>query len=411
MPRSTVTTRTAPRHLGGGHPHDARRGRLRGRSPSSRARRQRRRSAAARGRAARRRPAATPRRGGRAARLASVTVGSLAAAAVARRARVGARRARPHAERAAGVAPGDRSAARAHGVHVHHRQRQRAAAHLAARAPPPRRRRAPPRRRTRCRPCRAPRRRPRAGARGHPGRAHRAARPGRRARSRRRGARPWPRRRRRRSRASPRARAGPPARQRSIEPLEVAAQERREGRVHHGGGAALVLAEHARRSRARWTRARPGGPRSTSAAARRSWSGWRKPQSRHTAAASNVEAVERARPAHPRRASRSTPSGPVRSGTGTRSSDGHERRRVGGAEPVELGARLAAQLLEVGEALGGEQRGARHPALEQRVGGHGHPVHEALDVPGRARRPRRAPRPPPAARPRTGRPGWWGPWP
>ena len=63
----------------------------------------------------------------------------------------------------------------------------------------------------------------------------------------------------------------------------------------------------------------------------------------------------------------------------------HERRRVPGAQPVELGARLAAELLEVGEALGGEQRGARDLALEQRVRADGHPVHEALDVARRTR--------------------------
>ena len=42
----------------------------------------------------------------------------------------------------------------------------------------------------------------------------------------------------------------------------------------------------------------------------------------------------------------------------------HERRRVAGAEPVELGARLATQLLQVGEALGGQQRRARHVPLK-----------------------------------------------
>jgi hypothetical protein len=52
------------------------------------------------------------------------------------------------------------------------------------------------------------------------------------------------------------------------------------------------------------------------------------------------------------------------------------------AEAVQLGARLAAELLEVGEALGREQRCARHAALEQGVRPHGHAVHEALDVVG-----------------------------
>ena len=53
-----------------------------------------------------------------------------------------------------------------------------------------------------------------------------------------------------------------------------------------------------------------------------------------------------------------------------------------GAQPVELGARLAAELLDVGEALGREQRGARDLALEQGVRADGHAVHEPLDVVG-----------------------------
>ena len=55
----------------------------------------------------------------------------LPAAAVAGRARVGPGRVRAHAERAAGVAPGDAAAAGAHGVDVHHRQRERAPADVA----------------------------------------------------------------------------------------------------------------------------------------------------------------------------------------------------------------------------------------------------------------------------------------
>ena len=60
----------------------------------------------------------------------------------------------------------------------------------------------------------------------------------------------------------------------------------------------------------------------------------------------------------------------------------HERRRARGTEAVELCARLAAELLEIGEALGGEQRGARDLPLEQRVRADGHPVHEAVHVRG-----------------------------
>ena len=57
-----------------------------------------------------------------------------------------------------------------------------------------------------------------------------------------------------------------------------------------------------------------------------------------------------------------------------------ERRGVRGAQPVEVGARLAAQLDHVGEARGGDQRGARAAALEQGVRGDGHPVREDLHL-------------------------------
>ena len=59
-----------------------------------------------------------------------------------------------------------------------------------------------------------------------------------------------------------------------------------------------------------------------------------------------------------------------------------ERRRPRGAQAVEVGARLAAELDDVGEALGGDEHGARAAALEQRVGRDGHAVREDLDVGG-----------------------------
>ena len=60
-----------------------------------------------------------------------------------------------------------------------------------------------------------------------------------------------------------------------------------------------------------------------------------------------------------------------------------ERRRVPGAQPVQLGAGLAAELLDVGEAGRGEERGPRDSPLEQRVGSNRHAVYEPLHV-GRA---------------------------
>ena len=59
-----------------------------------------------------------------------------------------------------------------------------------------------------------------------------------------------------------------------------------------------------------------------------------------------------------------------------------ERRRVGGAEPVEVGARLAAELDDVLEAGGGDEDGARRLALEQRVRGDRGAVGEGLDLAG-----------------------------
>ena len=53
---------------------------------------------------------------------------------------------------------------------------------------------------------------------------------------------------------------------------------------------------------------------------------------------------------------------------------------MGRARPVELGAGLAAELDDVGEAGGRDQRGAGAAALEQGVRCDGHPVGEAADV-------------------------------
>ena len=64
----------------------------------------------------------------------------------------------------------------------------------------------------------------------------------------------------------------------------------------------------------------------------------------------------------------------------------HERGRVRGAEPVEVGARLAADLDDIGEASGREQGRPRRPALEQRVGRDRRAVREGLDGAGFDRR-------------------------
>ena len=173
--------------------------------------------------------------------------------------------------------------------------------------------------------------------------------------------------------------AGGPAR--SVEPLEIAAQQRRQRGVHDRGHAALVLAEHAGglvRGRdvhpvQRLRRQAGGAPlvRGVPKAPEQAHGDGLAVQLGECGAQGVV--VERTQDA-------------VRAGAlGHRHAQvgGHKRRRVAGAEAVELRPGLAAQLLEIGEALRGEQRGARHASLEQGVGAHGHPVHEALDIRGR----------------------------
>ncbi len=56
---------------------------------------------------------------------------------------------------------------------------------------------------------------------------------------------------------------------------------------------------------------------------------------------------------------------------------------MGGAQPVEVGAGLAAKLDEIAEPLGRDERGARRAPLEQGVGRHGRAVGEGLDLAGR----------------------------
>ena len=66
---------------------------------------------------------------------------------------------------------------------------------------------------------------------------------------------------------------------------------------------------------------------------------------------------------------------------------GDQRGRVVSVQAVERGARLAPQLEDVAEALGGHERRAGSGPLEEGVGSHGHPVAEARDVGGAHARP------------------------
>ena len=73
---------------------------------------------------------------------------------------------------------------------------------------------------------------------------------------------------------------------------------------------------------------------------------------------------------------------PIRSAASKRSSRLDQRRRPAAARVVEARPVLAADLEQVGEAAGRDQRGPRAALLEQRVGSHRHPVGEPLDVAG-----------------------------
>ena len=192
------------------------------------------------------------------------------------------------------------------------------------------------------------------------------------------------------------------------EPLEVGAQQGGEACVDDGRRAALVLAEHA----GRLVRERDVHVVPEHLAARELVTGVA--EAPEQADGGGVELSGRVDPAAQlvaRRAGASTPSGsgPLRRRDAQLRRN--DRRRVPGAEPVQLAASLPAELLDVGEPLGRDQRGARDLALEQRVRADGHPVHEPLDVVraragcGRAR-PRRQ-----RGRRSTGRPAWSAPSP
>ena len=249
-------------------------------------------------RARRRRPAATARRGTRAA-------GSRRSRSArrrrARRRRPGSAPGRPRsdAQRAAGVAPGDRPAAGADRVHVDHRQRERAAADLApagggdapSRAtdtshdvPPMSSATTSPA--PACAPVAAAPTAPPAGPVStvhDPCRAAVSA-----------STTPPP--------DSTISGAGRPASRRAVgQPLQVAAQQRRDGGVDD----VVAQRSYSRNTPAASCESRRGCRRSRQRSRdRRSWSWWRKPDSRQTAAdsTSSRQVDPRARAARPRRA-------------------------------------------------------------------------------------------------------------
>ena len=171
--------------------------------------------------------------------------------------------------------------------------------------------------------------------------------------------------------------SGRPALARALgQPRQVAAQQRGDGRVHDRRRAALVLAEHCGRLvRRRHMHVRhAGAARQRPAHARDGESpraGRLRPRRR--------QALPAARAAGPHRAGAAPRRG--RSAQAPRCAARAARAAAGGgAQPVQLGPRLATELLEVREALGGDQCRACRAPLEQRVRSDGHAMHEARDL-------------------------------
>ncbi len=300
------------------------------------------------------------------------------AASVARRPGIGPGGGGPHAQRAAGVAPGDRAAAGADGVDVERRQRQRApgdralgglgnlaaidqadvaggAAHVEAQhVGLPREL------------CQQERPADAAGGAGE----HRQRRV--RARVGKVGEAAGGLHDLRLGHAEGAGVAGQAA--------EIGGQQGGEGGVERGRGGALVLAERADElARERHVRAgqelREQGPEQP--LVRGVGVGMKQRHGDRLRRGVGEPGDQLARLAGVERAQRAV--GPHALGHGEAQLGRHERRRSGLAQPIEVRPVLSRQLDHVGEAGGGEQRGARGVALQQRVGGDGHAVREALD--------------------------------
>ena len=368
-----------PAHLGVGHAHDAERGLERVEAELGAEALERRL-----GLVARERQLAAEL--GAVAEVAEQHVGVgdrrlLAALAVGGRAGVGARRARPDAQRAAGVGPGDRAAAGADGVDVDHRQLDRDARddRLGRRA----RLAAEHRRDVRARPAHVEGQHVlvAAGAR-HVRRADDAAR---RAREHAAGrllgggadvehAARGLHHERRRHAGLLRARR---------QALEVGGELRRQVGVGDGGGEALVLAElrqHLARERDVDVPERLAHGLADAALVLGVQE--REQQAHRDGLDVGLAQPSIASPTLSSSSGSTSPSGPMRSRTVKRRSRGTSGSGTALGEVVEGGAVLARELDQVAEALGRDERGARAAALEQRVGGDRHPVRERRHVGG-----------------------------
>ncbi len=164
---------------------------------------------------------------------------------------------------------------------------------------------------------------------------------------------------------------------------EVGAEQRRQRGVEHGGGGALVLAEGAHQvaGERHVDAGQPLGQQRAEQQLVRGVGVGVKQRHGHRlrlGLAQRGRRASRARPGH--RAPAAGRPALMRSARGEAQLARHQRRG-GGARRARTGGRgLAGELDHVGEARRGDQRGARHRSLQQRVGGDGHAVGEALDL-------------------------------
>ena len=213
--------------------------------------------------------------------------------------------------------------------------------------------------------------------------ARRADGAGRRARRRARapGAPPPPRASRRRPTSASRAARAARLRRRRRERAQVARRHRPEVRVGGGRRRALVLAE-LRRDLVRRDDVRVGSGAAALRGDARSCSGTIRVQ-QADGDRLGVELGQRARSS-----GSSTPSGPSARAR-RRTARAGRAARDARAEPVEVRAGLPAEVEQVLEARGRDERRPRALALEQRVRRDRRPVREALDVARRRPRARR----------------------
>ncbi len=165
------------------------------------------------------------------------------------------------------------------------------------------------------------------------------------------------------------------------EPAQVVAQQRRQSRVERGRGGALELAKRADEiagQRKLRVRQQLGDQLAEQSLVLGMRVGMQQRDGDGLGLGCGNLAHERARSVGVELAQR--PVGCHALGRCEAQLGGHERggRRV--AQAIQVRARLARELEHVGEAVGGDQRGACGMPLQQRVGGDGHAVREAAHI-------------------------------